>query len=231
MRKNAAVLVVPLMALLGCRSSDTQGVRGMTPYSETPCTASPSPGARAVESKLAWRTETMEDGSVRATIGDIDAAPRTPGTVRLADYRAPGAGVDCAQIKILTVRGWWCTTTVSPVIEHGEIVVGGAEPRARLDAAGFRTICSSGAPNHRAHYEFQRDSWSGYRPYAEREYTAWTRRPGQTGPAVNAACPRGRVGTYNYRLAVALEFTGYLGLADTEASGRTLRQDCGTGMS
>jgi hypothetical protein len=232
-RKIAALTVMAVAgALTGCRGGDTQGAApAAAPVTYQSCTASPSPGAATIETKLAWRSEVMDDGSVRATVGDIDAAPRAAGAVQVSDYRSPQAATECTQVTVVTVRGWWCVTTVSPVTEHGEIVVGGARPRARLDAAGFRTDCSAGAPRHRALYEFQRDSWSGYRPYAKRAYTPWTSARTQPGPAATAACPQGRVGTYDYRLAATLEFTRYPGLAGTPASGRPLRQDCGTGIS
>ena len=231
--RGTVAALIGITCIAGCRpsASGTHSAPRATPYTEAPCTQRPSPGQPTIQTKLAWRTETMADGSVRATLGDIDLAPRAAGTVRRADYRAPGPGTDCTQVKILTVRGWWCTTTVSAVTEHGEIVVGGAAPRARLTASGFRTTCSAGAPHHRTHYALERDSWSGWRPYARRAATAWTEERTQTGPAVSAPCPQGRVGTYTYRLAAALDVTGYSDLADTPASGRTVRQDCGTGIS
>jgi hypothetical protein len=233
--RMVAVFALGMSALVGCRGSagysDSHAAPARSPYTQAPCTATPGPGAPVIETKLSWRTETMRDGSVRATIGDTDAAPRTPGAVRLMDYRAPDSSTECMQVKVLVVHGWWCTTTVSAVTEQGEIVVGGAQPRARLRSAGFHTTCGGNVPRYRARYEFERDSWSGYRFYTSPTYTSWTSAAIQAGPAVTALCPQGRVGTYTYELAVTLQVSGYSGAVGTPAAGRTLRQDCGTGVS
>jgi len=167
------------------------------------------------------------------TVGDIDAAPAVKGAAALADYRAPGDRTECQDVRILRARGWWCTTTVGKIAEDGEIVVGGAKPRARLRSLGrpaFRTVCGGRVPRVRQRYAVERDSWSGWRDYARRAYTSWTTSRAQSGPSVTAACPAGRVGTYDYRLAVTVEVDGYT-VDPSEAAGVPLRKDCGTGVS
>lgn len=235
----AAVLLAPavltltvLAALAACHpTAGTPRSRQApaTPATESPCAAvPPTPTAAAVQTKLPWRAETMPDGSITMTVGDIDAAPRTPGAARVADYRAPGSETECADVRIVTVHGWWCATTVAPIAEQGEIVVGGASPRARLRAAGFRTHCAGRTARMRQHYEFQRDSWSGWRPYDTRARTPWTTAPNQSGAPAAAPCPQGRVGTYDYRLGVAVEIEGYR-VDDATAASAPVRTDCGTG--
>lgn len=232
----AAVLGVAVVAATaGCRpTAQTAAHRaGRPPQTEMPCAAMsprPTPAPSPIQTKLAWRSETMGDGSIRMTVGDIDAAPKAAGAVRLADYRAPGSAGDCQDVKIVTAHGWWCTTTVSPVAEDGEIVVGGAAPRAHVRSAGFRTHCSGRTARLRQHYEVQRDSWSGWRAYSDRAYTPWTAAQDQPGVLVTALCPQGRVGTYHYRLGVAVEVAGFT-VDDSTAASAEIRTDCGTGVS
>ncbi|MFF0627359.1 hypothetical protein [Streptomyces sp. NPDC004296] len=82
----------------------------------------------------------------------------------------------------------------------------------------------------RQHYEIQRDSWSGWRPYGERGHTLWTPAQDPSGGPVAASCPRGRVGTYTYRLAVTVEVAGRT-VDDSPAASPQIRTDCGTGVS
>lgn len=233
----AAVLgVTVLAATAGCRPGGQPAAHraGQPPQTEQPCadmSPRPSPGPSPLQTKLAWRSETMGDGSTRMTVGDIDAAPKAADAVRVADYRAPGSASACQEVRIVTVHGWWCTTTVSPVTESGEIVVGGATPRAHLRSAGFRTHCSGRTARLRQHYEVQRDSWSGWRPYSSRARTAWTGAQDQPGVPVTVLCPQGRVGSYHYRLGVAVEIAGLPALADSTAASPEIRTDCGTGVS
>lgn len=228
--------------LTGCHVTVDAGPAGAprTPRTEQPCPSrtpaspsSPLPTPAPVSTKLPWRAATMPDGSVRMTVGDIDLAPAVHGAASLADYRAPGDDIECEQVRILRAHGWWCTTTVAGIVEQGEIVVGGAAPRARIRSTGrpaFRTMCGGTVPRHRQRYAIERDSWSGYRAYARRAFTPWTTAGAQSGPSVSTPCPAGRVGTYNYRLAVTVEVDGYT--ADpSEAAGAPLRKDCGTGVS
>ncbi|MGG2464935.1 hypothetical protein ACO0M4_35135 [Streptomyces sp. RGM 3693] len=239
-RPLAATALAGLLTLTACQPGaqdqpDPQGARhpAALPENATPCasvTPAPSPAPDPILTRLAWRSEELPDGSLRTTVGDIDAAPKDPRTVRRADYRAPDSRTDCANVKILTVHGWWCTTTVSRTVQDGEIVVGGARPRARIHSAGFRTHCAGRTARMRQHYEIQRDSWSGWRPYGERGYTPWTPAQDQSGGPVAASCPRGRVGTYAYRLAVTVEVAG-LTVDDSPAASPRIRTDCGTGVS
>jgi hypothetical protein len=164
------------------------------------------------------------------TIGDVGAAPKDPKAVLTTDYRAPGSQFECDNVRIIKVHGWWCTTSVSRIAQDGEIVLGGAEPRARIHSAGFRTRCSERPARMRQRYEIQRDSWSGWRGYSKPGHTAWTRRQHQDHGLVSAPCPDGRVGTYNYRLAVTVEVAG-IEADDSTAAGAVIRADCGTGVS
>ncbi|MFG2881136.1 hypothetical protein ACGFYV_02210 [Streptomyces sp. NPDC048297] len=164
------------------------------------------------------------------TIGDVDAAPKDSRAVRRTDYRAPGSQTECDNTRIVKVRGWWCATTVSSIAQDGEIVLGGAKPRARIHSAGFRTRCSGHPPRIRQHYGIERDSWSGWRPYSERRLTTWTSGRRQSHGKVSVPCPAGRVGTYNYRLAVAVEAEG-IAADDSPAASAPIRTDCGTGVS
>ncbi|MFD3477114.1 hypothetical protein [Streptomyces sp. NPDC058695] len=160
------------------------------------------------------------------TIGDVDAAPKDPKSVRSNGYRAPAGQTECDNVEIIKVHGWWCTTTVSSVAQDGEIVLGGAAPRATIHSAGSRTHCSGHRARIRQHHEIQRDSWSGWRACSRRRDTPWTTAHG----TVSAPCPRGRVGTYNYRLAVTVEAAG-IQADDSPAASADIRADCGTGIS
>jgi hypothetical protein len=182
------------------------------------------------QTKIAWRAEKLADGSLRMTVGDVDAAPKDPEAVRVTDYRTPGSQAECDNVKIIRVHGWWCATTVSRIGQDGEIVLGGAEPRARIRSAGFRTRCSGRPARMRQHYQVQRDSWSGWRSYGEHEHTAWTHEQRQDHGTVSVPCPSGRVGTYDYRLAVAVEVDG-IDADDSTAASADIRTDCGTGVS
>lgn len=189
-----------------------------------------SPAAPA-STKLAYRGEEMADGSVLMTIGDIDAAPAHPDAVRIFDYRAPERSRECDRVEIVTVSGWWCTTTVAPIDVAGEIVVGDASPRAEIGGEGFATECHGPRPGRlRQIYQLERDSWSGWRSYGEVRHTSWTETGRQDSGAVWEPCPRGRVGTYDYQLSVRVEIdevdVGY-----SLATSAPIRTDCGTGIS
>jgi hypothetical protein len=227
----AALAVLLAAAAAGCRSGAGPAARSGSASPEyLPGPACASRGPHPLETRLAWRSEEMPDGSVRMTVGDIDAAPPERRARWVADYRRPGNAADCDAVGIVRVHGWWCTTTVSPVSEHGEIVVGGAKPRARLRSAGFRTRCTGRPARMRQHFRIERDSWSGWRTYGRLGRTPWTSAQTQAGGPVTELCPLGRVGTYNYRLAVAVEVEG-VRVSDSTAAGVRVRTDCGTGAS
>lgn len=76
----------------------------------------------------------------------------------------------------------------------------------------------------------QRNSRSGRRADSARGHTPWATARHQDQGAVSAPCPRGRVGTNNYRLAVAVEVAG-IKADDSPAAGTDIRADCGTGIS
>lgn len=230
----AVTAAVCLLAVAGCRSEVSSARQPELPATASPC-ASPSAGApsstgQPFETKIAWRAEELTDRSLRMTIGDVDTAPKSPDAVRSTDYRAPGSQTECDDVRIIKVHGWWCATTVAPIAQDGEIVLGGATPRARIHSTGFLTHCSGRAPRIRQHYLIQRDSWSGWRSYSEPGYTAWTREQDQAHAAVSVPCPAGRVGTYNYRLAVAVDVDG-IQADDSTAASAAIRADCGTGIS
>ncbi|MFC4496308.1 hypothetical protein ACFPA8_19455 [Streptomyces ovatisporus] len=172
----------------------------------------------------------MPDNSLRMTVGDVDAAPEDPNAVRVTSYRAPPSRTQCDSEHIKKVKGWWCSTTVSPVEVEGEIVVGGAKPRARIHGAGFTSRCSDRPGRMRQAYRIERDSWSGWRGYSDFTHTAWTPAQQQREGKVSAPCPDGRVGTYDYRLAVRIEVDG-VRVGDSRAAGARIRADCGTGSS
>jgi hypothetical protein len=201
--------------------------------SPTPCasrTATPSPRPTPYDVKLAWRAEQAADGSVRMTVGDVEAAPEDPKAVRTTSYRAPEARSECDAHRIEKVHGWWCSTTVSPIRLDGEIVLGGAKPRARVESAGFTTRCHGRPGRVRQVYGFDRDSWSGWRDYSDEQHTPWTAAQRQHAGRLSAACPKGRVGTYDYRLAVRLEIDGVT-VGSSWARSAPIRTDCGTGVS
>ncbi|GAB3980457.1 hypothetical protein GCM10029978_078570 [Actinoallomurus acanthiterrae] len=216
----------------------------MLPDQAAACaTRSPKPTPRPSPSvtKLAWRAEETSDGAVRMTVGDVAAAPRTPGARRRADFRHPWNPNDCDDVRIVRVKGWWCTTTVDKIVESGEIVVGGGTPRARIHGAGFSTRCSGRPHRMRQRYQVQRDSWNGMRPYTHLQETHWTADQNQTGQPISVGCPRGRVGTYTYRLAVATEIdddhlpaggtADDSSVGDSPATSPVIRTSCGTGVS
>ncbi|PJN11905.1 hypothetical protein CG723_13855 [Streptomyces sp. CB01635] len=109
-------------------------------------------------------------------------------------------------------------------------MLGGAAPRATIHSAGFRTHCSGHHARIRQRHEIQRDSWSGRRAYSKRRDTPWTTAQHQAHGTVSAPCPRGPVGTYNYRLAVTVEVAG-IWADDSPAASAGIRADCGTGIS
>ncbi|MGP4113257.1 hypothetical protein ACTWP5_20370 [Streptomyces sp. 4N509B] len=229
---TGVLVAVTVAGAGGCEAGGEPG-NATLPPSPTPCASwtphgSPPPPS---ETRLAYRAEEMADGSIHMTVGDVDAAPENPDAVAAVDHRAPASVVDCETVRIETVEGWWCTTTVEPVAVEGEIVVGGAEPRARIGADGFATRCHGRLPGRlRQVHEIQRDSWSGWRPYTEEAYTEWTGRRRQREGAVSEPCPRGRVGTYDYRLAVRVEVEG-MTVGESLAASAPIRTDCGTGVS
>lgn len=161
----------------------------------------------------------------------MNAAPRDPKAVRVTSYRAPESKTACDAYRIEKVHGWWCSTTVSPIHVDGEIVVGGAEPRAHIKSAGFITRCHGTLPGRvRQVYGFERDSWSGWRDYTDPLHTDWTTAQHQHETKPSALCPQGRTGTYDYRLAVSIEIEGVT-VGDSRAASAPIRTDCGTGVS
>lgn len=230
-------LVPPLLLLAvtvaGCRADRSAAADPAPRPSPTPCasrTATPSPRRTPYAVKLAWRAEERADGSVRMTVGDVAAAPTDPKAVRVTSYRAPDSTSACDAYRIEKVHVWWCATTVSPIRLHGEIVVGGAKPRARLRSAGFTTRCHGRHGRVRQVYRFARDSWSGWRDYDEPQSTRWTAAQHQHHGKLSTPCPQGRVGTYDYRLAVRLQIEGVT-VGDSWAHSPPIRTDCGTGVS
>jgi hypothetical protein len=189
------VVLASVLVLSGCQSPRGPGSPAL-PAQPEPCgsqtpdaSASPPPTTR-----LAYRAEELDDGSVRMTVGDVDAAPEDPDAVRVVDFRHPDSPTRCEREEIVHVSGWWCTTTVRPIEVEGEIVVGGARPRARIGGEGFATRCAGRPERMRQVYQLERDSWSGWRRYSEPEHTGWTRAQHQEGEPVSDLCPRGRTG-------------------------------------
>lgn len=191
---------------------------------DAPATCEPT------STRLAYRGEEMADGSVQMTVGDVDAAPESPSAVRVFDYRAE-TSQECERVRIVKVSGWWCTTTVAPIEVDGEIVLGGAEPRARIGGEGFTTRCHGERPDRlRQVYQVERDSWSGWRDYGEPRYTSWTEARDQASAPVWEPCPQGRNGTYDYQLIVRIEIDG-VRVGNSLATSAQIRTDCGTGVS
>lgn len=127
------------------------------PTSTVPTSAEPT-STKPASTKLAYRGEEIADGSVRMTVGDVDAAPENPDAVRVFDYRAPDSSVECDRVRIVKVSGWWCTTTVAPIDVEGEIVLGDTEPRAQIGGEGFATRCHGERPGRlRQIYQLERD--------------------------------------------------------------------------
>lgn len=60
--------------------------------------------------------------------------------------------------------------------------------------------------------------------------TAWTTQQKQANGQVSALCPRGRVGTYNYRLSVKVDIDG-ITVGDSPAADAPVRTDRRTGTS
>ncbi|MFW6690316.1 hypothetical protein [Streptomyces sp. MAR4 CNX-425] len=216
----------------GCEEVREPG-GSVLPESPTPC-ASWSPGHTPEPphlTRVTYRAEEFEDGSVVMTVGDVDAAPQDPDAVRTVDYREPAAVTECETVRIEPVSGWWCATTVEPIAVEGEIVVGGAEPRAEIGGEGFATECHGDLPGRMRQVSvLERDSWSGWRDYGDPRYTSWTRARSQQGPARTEPCPQGRTGTYNYRLAVRVEVDSVT-VGESWAASPHIRTDCGTGVS
>lgn len=245
LRPGQFVLVLLVLAtVLGCAGCFVRTAAPAQPavaVTGAPCASrasGASPGPAPVYRELAWRTEKMPDGSVRLTVGDVAAAPRASDAVLVLDYRHPGDQLACEQIRVVRVRGWWCITTVRPIRQSGEIVIGGPS-RARLHGDGFSTRCSGRKQRMRQLFQIERESWSGWRPYNGMTWTSWTTRQAQAGPAVSAPCPTGRVGTYGYQLVariqiddsrLALGGPGGNTIAQYAAS-PVLRTSCGTGIS
>lgn len=239
------ILVVSLAAVLaGAGCSPAGPGDPVLPGDAAACaTRSPKPSPRPTptETKLAWRAEEAPDGAVEVTVGDIDAAPRKPDARRTVDYRRPTDPNDCDDVRIVRVKGWWCTTTVGKIIESGPIVVGGGRARARIHGEGFSTRCSGRPSRMRQRYQIQRDSWSGLRPYTDPRETPWTGEQNQTSPPISAICPQGRTGTYTYQLSVQLEIEDSdlpasgmgadVPVGDSPASSPVIRTSCGTGVS
>ncbi|GAA2632211.1 hypothetical protein SMC26_21455 [Actinomadura fulvescens] len=226
------ILTVPcLLAATACGAPSPNAPA--LPASSTPCaertgTATPKPAPNS--KRVPWRAEEMGDGSVRMTVGDVDASPRHPDAKRVVDHRAPFRAYECDTVQIIKVRGWWCTTTVDGLSVSGEIVVGGAEPRAQVKGKGFTTRCSGRPGRMRQRHVIQRDSWANWRSYGGVGKTAWTTSQDQSGPEVTEVCPKGRVGSYNYRLTVHLE-SDSAPIGDAYAASSRIRADCGTGLS
>lgn len=238
-RRRGMAVLLGLTAAAGCGPADPSSAA--LPGSPRPCASrtaprpsksgTPRPVPSPTEAKLAWRAEELPDGSVRMTVGDVAAAPRDDDAVRTVDYRAPTYAGECDSVRIVKAHGWWCTTSVREIRVSGEIVVGGAEPRARIEGGGFTTRCSGPRPGRmRQVYRVERDSWSGWRGYGPMRETPWTPAPeqGQRPPA--EVCPSGRVGTYNYRLTARVEIEG-MTVGDSRAAAPRIRTDCGTGVS
>ncbi|MGP4026841.1 hypothetical protein [Actinomadura sp. 3N407] len=242
MRRTVVILPV-LVTVSGCvvtwPDEAAPPERKAPAASETPATtadpcakrrSTASPRPRPTKTRIPWRTEKMPDGSVRVTVGDLDAAPADPAAERTTDHRAPRSRHECETVRYAPVRGWWCRTTVKAIQVSGEIVVNGPTPTARIQGAGFSTHCSDRPGRMRHVFQIERDSWSGWRSYGKRHMTAWTANQDQAVGAVKEACPNGRVGTYNYRLSVRIE-SDRVPVGDVDATSAPIRTHCGTGLS
>lgn len=211
---------------------------GKAPGAEPATTADPcakrrstaSPRPRPTKTRIPWRTEKMADGSVRVTVGDLDAAPEDPAAEQTRDHRAPRGRHECETVRYVPVRGWWCKTTVKAIHVSGEIVVNRSTPTARIQGAGFSTHCSHRPGRMRHVFQMERDSWSGWRSYGKRQMTAWTAKQDQAVGAVTEACPKGRVGTYDYQLSVRI-MSDQVPMGGVTATSAPIRTHCGTGIS
>lgn len=172
----------------------------------------------------------MGDGSLRVTIGDLDAAPESPNAERIRDHRAPRGRHECERVRYVPVRGWWCQTTVKAIQVSGDIVVNASEPSAGIRGAGFSTRCSRRPGRMHQIFQMQRDSWSGWRSYGKPHTTAWTANQVQAVGAVTEPCPTGRVGTYDYQLSVRIG-SDEAPVGDVHAASAPIRTHCGTGIS
>jgi hypothetical protein len=172
----------------------------------------------------------MPDGSVRLTIGDLEAAPEDPEAEQVTDHREPSRPHECARVRYLEVRGWWCRTTVEKIRVSGDIVISDDKPSARIQGAGFSTRCSQRPGRMRQRFQIERDSWRGWRSYGRLHTTSWTSNQSAAMGAVGEDCPLGRVGTYDYRLAVWLD-TEQAPAGSTPAASAQIRTHCGTGAS
>ncbi|WP_262703301.1 MULTISPECIES: hypothetical protein [Streptomyces] len=234
---KGGLVIVTVLGLSGCKGAREPGSAAL-PERPEPCasrtsdrpTSAPASTSPPVTTRLAYRAEEMDDGSVHMTVGDVDAAPKNPDSKRVVDFRHPDSPARCEEERIVRVRGWWCTTTVKPIEVEGEIVVGGARPRARIGGDGFATRCHGRPERMRQIYRLERDSWSGWRDYSDPRHTKWTGGQRQEGAPVSDLCPRGRTGTYNYRLAIRIEVDG-TPVGESWAAGPAIRTDCGTGAS
>lgn len=190
--------------------------------SRTTPLGSPSPTVSVAQTptsyKIAWRRETLSDGSVRLVIGDIDAAPKDDSMVSMSDYRTDPE----ERVGIRTVKGWWCGVTVA-----GDLTL----TSGQLRSDGFSTTCSGRPGKIRHEYWFGRSSWSGFRRYTNPQRTEWVSGQTQSSGRLAARCPTGRTGTYDYRLTVELQISGIAVGALSAQSNTDFRGDCGTGES
>lgn len=214
----------------GTPGSGARGTPSKAAYrcAEHRSTASPRP--TPTRTRIPWRTEKMEDGSVRLTVGDLDAAPKSPAAERVTDHRSPRNRHECERVRYVPVDGWWCTTTVKPIRVSGQIVVNASAPTARIRGAGFSTHCSDRPGRMRQMFQMERDSWSGWRSYGEPHRTQWTANQDQGMGAVTEPCPTGRVGTYDYQLSVRIE-SDKAPIGEVTAASAPIRTHCGTGIS
>lgn len=190
-----------------------------TPRTRPTSRKSPTPRPTPTTTRLAWRTETLSDGSQLLVVGDVDAVPWDPAAISSADYRP---AEETGEVKVVKVRGWWCTTRVEARLS----LSGGF-----LRNAGFATRCSGRPGAMRQYYRFERSSWTGMRVYTGDRTTPWTRHQTQAAGMLSAPCPAGRTGTYDYRVRVVLEIKGLPAGEVPALSDDRFRGDCGTGAS
>lgn len=160
-----------------------------------------------------WRIEVHEDGSTTVVFG-----PGTAGqgfnedTVKFTGTEPSKTGMGQA--------GWSCTSENIP--KPYEV---GSSLQSWLGAS-----CTGDRPGSmRFRYEFDRDSWSGWRDFTETRYFSWTTSQYQASDIYAHCYSPG--GTYDYRVRAVLEvknagaYTGHWG---TSPDGR---ETCGTGIS